>query len=221
VFFSNRDILCAIFGCLTLGLSGCWTGNLIEWGRRHSTVVDYSRVASDGKSLRVDYFLAPERSGKPDARRHSEKAAGELPFSFLLDSPPPSVEQLDVEWETSSGWSESGVPLALNFSSLPATFTAVEWHNLLGADVRRKLQRGELEVWVETSPEGPGGKRPSGFRLCSSNGETCYLQVISGSFAKERISPWVYIFAPVTAAVDLSLLPIQIATLPILLVLSD
>ena len=165
--------------------------------------------------------MAPEGNGKSHAFNHSEKVTGELPLSSLLEDPPPPLEQLAVEWKTSPGWSELGVPLVLNFSSLPATFATVELNKFFDADVYSKIQSGELEAWIEISPEGPGAGRPLGFRLCSSSDETCYLQVVSGSFAKERISPWVYFFAPVTAAVDLGLLPIQIVTLPILLVVSD
>jgi hypothetical protein len=233
--FSSYAALLVLVAYSVLMLSGCFTGNLIESGRHRYTVIGYSRVAMEGDILRIDYSLAREGISEsyvhahPDAHAHSEahalaqaqKATAELPFTSLFGSPTPPVDEVALDVQTSSRRNGSDFPLVLNHRTLPMLSESANEHGQSEADVRKLFMHGELEAWIESVPSKSGVGRPIGFRLCSSNGKLCYAQFSSGALARDRIALWIYLFAPLTIAIDLTLLPVQIATLPILLAVSD
>ncbi len=217
--FSSRAALAAIAAYSVLMLSGCCTGSLIESGRRHYTVIEYSRVAMDGDTLRIDYSLARQGVSKPYA--DAETMTAELPFDSLLASPTLPVDELALEVQVSSWRNESALPLVLNHRPLPMGSVSANGHGQSRADARDLFQDRELEAWIESVPSDSEMGRPMGFRLCSSDGNVCHARFSSGTLSRDRIALWVYFFAPLTMMVDLGLLPAQIATLPILLAVSD
>ena len=65
------------------------------------------------------------------------------------------------------------------------------------------------------------GNRHIGFDLCPARGETCLGFFYSAALYDDWIAWWAYPLAPFAIAIDISLLPIQVLTLPPLLAISD
>lgn len=191
---------------LTLTLSGCWTGQLIESARLHETVLTYERISLVGDELRVDYLaeLTRDLSGNRIGPLATRLRAASFPIDALAHRPVHPVD--DFPLRRIRPGSMSGTPLAIGGNRDVRQSSLVEMNSQSGG-------------MVANLAESEG--RHLGFGLCHVAGEGCVGFFHSGALYRDRISWWVYPVAPFAIALDLALLPIQLFTLPPLIALSD
>lgn len=167
------------------------------------SVVRYTAAAVDGENLRLDYTVEVVDAR---ARRHSrERRSASLALADLTGPTEFPVDAFPVRRIPEGSRSGREVPIELVVVQRdgPRASTCC----LLGSPVLMEIDERE--------------GRHAGFRLCPTPNDPCEGYFHSASLHRDPIAWWVYPVAPFTVSVDLALFPIQVVTLPVLLVSGD
>lgn len=193
-------MLCAL---LLIAVPGCWTGRLIESGRLHESVVTYTSAALDSEALRLNYRVeVSDARGRPRSR---EERSATVALATLAARPERPVDETPVRRVPTGSHTGREVPVALVISRHDAAPVVVAG----SPGIQMVLQVYEHDG------------RHAGFRVCSTTRTRCLGHFHSGALYRDHIAWWVYPVAPLTATVDLALLPLQAVTLPLTLAFGD
>jgi len=216
---------------MAVALSGCLTGTLIESGRLHERVLRYERIAIDERDLVIDYTVEVSRSatGTASASGTRERRSAILSIEELDARPPHSTDAFPLRRLRS--WPRSATPLTIRMSSDDGGGSectrcplSVVSHV---SDISDALEGPRVEI---TERDG----RHLGFRVCRGDADRgmtrvstlestdhCLGYFYSAALYDDHLAWWIYPLTPFAAAIDIALLPIQVVTLPPLLLLSD
>jgi hypothetical protein len=199
--FSSRGLALAVF--MVIAIPGCWTGRLIEWGRLRESVVTFTNAALDGEELRLDYTV--EVSDANEQLRSIEERSATVGLAALVTRPEQPVDQFSIKRVSAGSRTGREVPIALAIGQRGA------WPEGTGGVLSAPM------VLVVDEQDG----RHMGFRLCPIAGDQCQGHLYSAALYRDHVAWWVYPIAPITAIVDLALIPAQAVTLPLLLYYGD
>jgi hypothetical protein len=186
-----------------LALPGCWTTHLMEHGRTREIVLSYEAASVDGQFLRLDYTVGGIDDGTQpkEVRRRSAIIA----LDDLVADPEHPVDAFPMKRVRPGQRAAGETALELVEANGRAALTGAD-----PAEVTSII----MEIDAENG-------RHTGFRLCPDLRATCPAHFHSDALTRDRLSWWVYPVAPVALGVDMVLLPLQLTTLPAMLVLSD
>jgi hypothetical protein len=221
VLRSSRVVL----SLLTLTLSGCFTGTMIESGRLSESVLTYERISVEGDDLQLEYTVEITRgAGDPDDRgtREATRRAA-FPLSELEAIPAHPVDEFPLRRFRKRADRGDVVPIVV--TTRPNTASENE---------RRMRPAGVSGSWIAEVTDSDG--RHLGFQLCATQPASgahpvgtessavegpCLDYFYSAALFDDPVAWWVYPVAPFAFALDLAVLPIQILTLPPLIFFSD
>jgi len=235
--------LIALSTSMSVALSGCLTGSLIESGRLHERVSRYERISIDERNLVIDYTVVVSKSatGRNATSGRSQRRTAVLSIEDLDARPPHPTDAFPLRrirsWPRHSTSPRHSTPLPIRITivdgegSEPAPPTLGAASNT--SDVSDVSDFSDL-------PSGPRVEitehvgRHLDFRVCPGDSDRRMTRVSTADAADLCLGPfhsaalyddhlawWIYPLAPITAAIDLALLPIQVVTLPPLLLLGD
>jgi hypothetical protein len=217
---------------MAMTLSGCLTGTLIESGRLHERVSRYEHIAIDGHDLVLDYTVEISKSaaGTGAARGRSERRSAILSIKDLDTRPPYPTDAFPIRRVPPRP--RVATPLQIRISSHGA-----------GDDSTGLLQPNSAVSGAPVSSLTPAAPkvevteragRHLGFRVCPGEVDRGMTRVrsvrqrndclgffYSAVLCDDHLAWWIYPRAPFTIAIDVALLPIQLVTLPPLLLVSD
>ena len=173
---------------LAFASSGCWTGRLFEAGRVRESVVGYRGAALDGDTLRLDYTV--ELSGAGVERR--EPRSARIRISDMRMRPEHPVDAFPLTPLDPDGPPAEAPPLPI-----------------LAPGKGPPPAGAAFVVRVETTPAGH-----EVLRLCPARADAspCEGSLYAAALYRDRTAWWVYPLAPIGAAVDVALLPLQLIT---------
>lgn len=231
--------------------SGCWTGLLVESGRLHERVARYERISIDGEKLLLDYTVGLSRDARsnPSTSDRLERRAVLLRLADLFVTPPYTVDAFPLERIAAGSCGARTLPMRIVSRTDAPGRRGVPSVDPLRAIFPVGREGGE-DAWPLHRSVGASGAGPRelfaeiaehdgqhlGFRLCPLTTATeharfdtlparlerdCRGDFYSAALYEERFAWWIYPIAPISLAVDIALVPIQLITLPPLLVLSD
>jgi hypothetical protein len=223
---SSRALIASV---LSLTLSGCLTGTLIESGRLHERVTRYERIAIDGDDLVLDYTVTVSKSpnGVGSRSGRSEQRAAILSIEDLNSRPPHTADAFPHRRVSTR--SRTGTPMPIRITS--------DEHGNHSSPAHRRFVDTSVRSHVIGVPSVEIAERAGlhlGFRLCSGRSvqETTEVSIVKTSDAclgyfhsaalyDDHLAWWVYPAVPFAVAADVALIPLQVLTLPPLLILSD
>ena len=213
----------------SMALSGCLTGTLIESGRLHERVSRYERIAIDGHDLVLDYTVEVSKSatGAGPAPGRSKRRSAILSIKDLGARPPHPADAFPLQRVPVRP--RIATPLQIRISS-DGVGDGSTRHRRTLADV------SDVSDW----PDAPRAEviehagRHMGFRVCQGDADRAMTRVrnvdtrddclgyfYSAVLYDDHFEWWIYPLAPFAIAIDVALLPIQLVTLPPLLLVSD
>jgi hypothetical protein len=217
---------------MAVALSGCLTGTLIESGRLHERVLRYERIAIDERDLVIGYTVEVSKSatGTGSASGRRERRNAMLSIEELDARPPHPADAFPLRRLRS--WPRSATPLTIR--------TSFDDGGGGSECTRSPLSVASHVSDAPDASEGPQVEiteragRHLGFRVCAGDTDRGMTRVstletpdhslgyfYSAALYDDHLAWWIYPLAPFTFAIDIALLPIQVVTLPPLLLLSD
>jgi len=198
--------LCAgraiLFASIVLLSSGCWTGYVYQASRIHEAAVGYSAAWSNGRRLVLVYEVAvTHASGEPIA---TELRAAEFRLDDLAAHPEIPVNEFPataLDLPPQLGPDDRPVPITATPDAPALEHTASA--ALPGAAsllLTERARDGRVES-LELFAVPADGARPDRVG-----------RLYSDALFRERTAWWAYACLPVAGAVDLALIPVQLAT---------
>ena len=198
-----RTRIALALALVSAATSGCWTGRLIEVGRISEQVARYDRVVLVDDALHLDY-----RVTLTNARRetigHGERSA-RIELAALAADPEWPVDTFPVEHDPTPA--HGGQDLVITNETEDPHF-----------EVTPVATVGAPRVALQIDSDDG---RHAGFRICEAAAPDCAAHFHSGALHVHHMQWWVYPLAPFAAAIDLALVPAQLATWPWLILAGD
>jgi len=200
-------LLLALVAAALTAAPGCWTGHLIEAGRRHESVSVYSSAALEQEALRLDYEVEISNSrGEPLS---TSNRSARVALADLAAQPEWPVDEIRVDKLSPSAGNrpptEESSPIALGVGPPNSTLASLGSSN-----------PSDQVLVIDES-----GGRHTGFSLCPPTGTECQGRFHSEALYRNHIAWWVYPVIPFTIVVDVALLPFQVVTVPIMIATGD
>lgn len=213
--FSSSRVRLSKFLLVTfagLACSGCFTGHLVESGRRHESLLRYDRVTAIGNELVIEYTAT--RSSEPpvleattepnSAPLNARPRAVAIPIDALASAPPIAVEDFPLRrlrLRRNGAERSTGRDVPLHRGSQSPTPQSSQWRDFIEVDVK--------------------GNREQGLRVCDHKHDACGQRFNSETLYQSSLAWWVYPLVPLTVAIDVAVMPIHVITLPILVTTGD
>jgi hypothetical protein len=222
--FDSRAVAIIV---VALGTTGCWTGQLIESARLHERVRTYERIAVVGEEIHLDYTAEvttrlPDRDDDRtfDAPRPSKLRGAVFPLSEMTVVPEHPVDAFPLE-RTAFGVREGqALPIVIEPEVAASPRSKATDLGFTPPILETPSLQTNPPASVVARVDRRDG-RHQGFRLCSTTGDPCVGYFYSAALYDDPLAWWVYPAAPFAVALDIAMLPFQVLTLPVLLVVSD
>jgi len=232
----GRTLIVAL--AMAMSLSGCLTGTLIESGRLHERVFRYERIAIDGPDLVLDYSVEVSKSatGAGSVPGRSERRSAILSIEDLAARPPHPAEAFPLRrvpprprvatplpiWIGSDGVRDASMRprrTLAGVSDVSDVSDASDWSDTPGVAKVEITEQSGRHVGFRVCP-GDADRAMTRVRV-AENRNDCLGYFYSAVLYDDHLAWWIYPLAPFTIALDVALIPIQLVTLPPLLLVSD